>query len=565
MKKIIALALAVLMLLTCLVGCKGKVNENLAAAVEYLETMYEDATKEEPAVLSVDKDVLSVVTVDGVAYNVEWAVTVTEGASDSVKISESETNNCVTIDIPDMPEEDILFTATATVKDEKDNSATAEFSFKVKGIELAEDDADVEAILNDAYALEEGKKMDSEVTLTGKITSVDTPYSADYKNVTVTIVMEGFDDKPIKCYRLAGEGADTLAVGDIITVTGIIANYKGTIEFEQGCVLKSVTKGDGETTTDNNSNNNNNNNNNNSNNNNNNNNNSNNNNNNNNSNNNNNNNNNTTTPLKLVTDQAKILKDAFALGKNETTPYIAELTGEAIDDAQKVNNKDGYTVTIKVDGKNIVCYNMIGKDAALVKGGDKITVRGVIKNFFYDENDEYGKVEFTWDSASQTEVTLVKRVAGTASKTLSIVDNPVAGTAYKFAFVSTDSTKAGTYYAAGGMGTGSAKYYMATTTSSSAAIDVYLENTNGGFYLYTKDENGKKLYMNMEVSGTHVNAVYRDNAATVYTYNAEKKTLVSTVVKEGESIEYAFGTYSYYTTIGTTQTSKDRYFCHFYK
>ncbi|MBQ8267069.1 MAG: hypothetical protein IJZ21_01615, partial [Clostridia bacterium] len=205
MKKIIALALCALMILTTFVGCKDKTNEDLVNAVAYLENMYQTGSKDEPMVLSVDKDVLSVVTVDGVSYTVEWAVTVTEGASDAVKISESDTENCVKIDIPDMPEEDILFTATATVKDEKENAEVAEFSFKVNGIEVA---VDVEKVLNDAYALEEGAKMESEVTLTGKITSVDTPYSAQYKNVTVTIVIEGYDDKPIKCYRLAGDGAD---------------------------------------------------------------------------------------------------------------------------------------------------------------------------------------------------------------------------------------------------------------------------------------------------------------------------------------------------------------------
>ena len=57
-------------------------------------------------------------------------------------------------------------------------------------------------------------------------------------------VIEGYDDKPIKCYRLAGDGADGLAVGDTITVTGIIANYQGTIEFEQGCVVKEIVKAD---------------------------------------------------------------------------------------------------------------------------------------------------------------------------------------------------------------------------------------------------------------------------------------------------------------------------------
>lgn len=40
-----------------------------------------------------------------------------------------------------------------------------------------------------------------------------------------------------QCYRLSGEGAETLAVGDTITVSGTIKNYKGTIEFDKGCTL----------------------------------------------------------------------------------------------------------------------------------------------------------------------------------------------------------------------------------------------------------------------------------------------------------------------------------------
>ncbi len=546
MKKIIALALSVLMILTCLVGCKGKTNEDLANAVAYLENMYQTGSKDEPMVLSVDKDVLSVVTVDGVSYTVEWAITVTEGESDAVKISESDTENCVKIDIPDMPEEDILFTATATVKDEKDNSEVAEFSFKVKGIELA-DGADVETILNDAYALEEGKKMESEVTLTGKITSVDTPYSAQYKNVTVTIVIEGYDDKPIKCYRLAGEGADGLAVGDTITVTGIIANYQGTIEFEQGCVVKEIVKGDGTTTetpttstpttstpttstpttstpttsTP------------------------------------------TTTTLKLVTDQAKILKDAFALGKNETTPYIAQLEGKVISITKEYNEQYGsLTAIINVGGKNITCYNMkVGNvsGGSKLKAGDTITVTGVIKNFYYDEADTSGTVEFTWDEASQTEVVLKKLVVGKEeNKALSVVDNPVVGTAYKFGFLQTK--KNAVYYAVGGMN----GYYMSTSTSSAVAIDVYLEQASGGYYVYAMID-GKKKYLDMQETGAHINAVYVDAPGVVFTYDTTKKTLVVERTKNGETSLYAFGTYGDYVTIGCTDTAKEGYECHFYK
>ena len=73
-------------------------------------------------------------------------------------------------------------------------------------------------------------------TLTGVITSIDTEYSADYGNVTVTIEVEG---KAFQCFRLKGEGADTIKVGDNITVEGPISIYNEKIQVNQG-TLKSV-------------------------------------------------------------------------------------------------------------------------------------------------------------------------------------------------------------------------------------------------------------------------------------------------------------------------------------
>ena len=98
----------------------------------------------------------------------------------------------------------------------------------------------VDAILDAAFALEENASMDSEVTLTGKVTSISEGYNAQYENITVVISVK---NREIKCYRLKGTGADTLAVDDIITVTGIIKNYYGTIEFDTGCTFVLVEKG----------------------------------------------------------------------------------------------------------------------------------------------------------------------------------------------------------------------------------------------------------------------------------------------------------------------------------
>ena len=113
------------------------------------------------------------------------------------------------------------------------------------------------------------------------------------------------------------------------------------------------------------------------------------------------------------------------------------------------------------------------------------------------------------------------------------------------------------YYLAGGM----SSYYMSTTTNASGAIKVYLEQTDGGYYLYTM-ENSSKVYINMVVSGTHVNGAYESTASTVYTWDAESKTVVATV--NGDL--YWFGTRNdkTYTTVGPCKTSYNGFYCMFY-
>ncbi len=99
------------------------------------------------------------------------------------------------------------------------------------------------AIVDAAYGLASGASLaNGPYTLSGVITSVDEAYNTQYSNVTVTMAVTGAaSDKPIKCYRLKGTGADLIAVGTTITVTGQLKNYNGTIEFDSGCTLDSYT------------------------------------------------------------------------------------------------------------------------------------------------------------------------------------------------------------------------------------------------------------------------------------------------------------------------------------
>ena len=136
-----------------------------------------------------------------------------------------------------------------------------------------------------------------------------------------------------------------------------------------------------------------------------------------------------------------------------------------------------------------------------------------------------------------------------------VIEVPKAGVAYKFGMVQGNLNK--TYYLKGGMD----GYYMATTEKVDEAIDVYLEETDGGFYLYTM-VNGVKTYINMVVSDTHVNGAYEATASTVYKWNAEKKTIVAEV----NGADYWFGTRNdnTYTTVGPVKVEYNGFYCQFY-
>ncbi|MBO4278565.1 MAG: hypothetical protein J5891_02010, partial [Spirochaetales bacterium] len=87
-----------------------------------------------------------------------------------------------------------------------------------------------------AYELEDGKALEGARQVKGTIVAIPSAYSKDYGNITVNIQVGGLDDLIIQCYRL--KGGEDLAIGDTITVKGIIKNYKGTIEFDKNCIYE---------------------------------------------------------------------------------------------------------------------------------------------------------------------------------------------------------------------------------------------------------------------------------------------------------------------------------------
>ena len=93
-------------------------------------------------------------------------------------------------------------------------------------------------------------------------------------------------------------------------------------------------------------------------------------------------------------------------------------------------------------------------------------------------------------------------------------------------------------------------YYYATGDYN-AAIDLYIEEADGGFNIYFLDGETKN-YLYVIASGTYINVkIGTSNAGNVWTFNEELGTLVTDV----NGTDYYIGTYGTYNTISASKTT----------
>ena len=187
-----------------------------------------------------------------------------------------------------------------------------------------------EDIVNALYKLEKGQYLDGTFRLYGEIIKIDTAYSEQYNNITVTIVVGDMTDKPVQCFRMKGEGIADLKVGDKITVEGKLKRYNDTFEFDTGAVMIGLGE---------------------------------------------------------IIDPAKIVKQAYLLEGGATMENIT-LTGDIITINTAYSAQYGnITVTIVIGDLTdypIQCFRAKGAEGIDVSGlavGDRITITGTIKNF----------------------------------------------------------------------------------------------------------------------------------------------------------------------------------------
>ncbi len=319
MKKLLAMLIVAALAMTTLCAFAETASDPyMTNARSYLRTMY----KSSPETTMTDYDVVGGVRIGETVYPIVWTAD-----NETVKIIVKD-DGMVTIDVDEKNPEEVAYVLTATITSPvTGETATVAFKHKVPAAMILEG-LSYEEIVAAAYTLEDGLAMEEPQRLFGTIIRIPTPYSEQYGNITVDIQIGDLADQPIQCYRLSGEGAADLKVGDKITVEGIIKNYKGTIEFDKGCVLV----GFGE-----------------------------------------------------IVSQKPVLEAAYKLEDGAAMTAPTALDGEIIKIDTEWSEKYGnITVTIVCDGLTempIMCYRLSGEGAATLAVGDKIGVFGTIKNY----------------------------------------------------------------------------------------------------------------------------------------------------------------------------------------
>ena len=446
---------------------------------------------------------------------------------------------------------------------------TKEFTVKVEAQATV---ANVNTLYNAGLALESGAFLEGQYECTAIVESIATAYNSSYGNISVWLV----DGPPvhIEAYRLKGEGVENIKEGDVITVVGKVKKYvKGddvTIEFDAGCTLKNRVEATFKTVTelyeDGNSG-----------------------------------NQDKTTVFSSYGKVTKVLNPISGTfttcnifisdGKNEIECYKL---GGNVETLKTVKEGDYvscygkmsvYSGTVEFNGCTLIALtnDFVQNDEDIAEeeaNGYKLadqyagewplptTPKHEGTTFAFAITDEETKkyatlsadnkltlipvdaattlkldVTATYNGKSATAVCEFKLVPSEFT-TVVPAETLEPETSYRIGFDKNDRT----YLATGAM----SGYYAVADTDANKAVEAYVEQSGDGWHLYVLIEEAKK-YVNCTVSGTYVNFVYEDEAATVWSYDGAYFSTKATV---GETEETVWaGTRSTFTTIGVYKES----------
>lgn len=103
-------------------------------------------------------------------------------------------------------------------------------------------------------------------------------------------------------------------------------------------------------------------------------------------------------------------------------------------------------------------------------------------------------------------------------------------------------------------------FFIASTNKYAEAPNIYVENVEGGFHLYFKsvDENKNevKTYISAQVSGTYNNILLVKENPVVWSYDAEKGIIITTLVRDEKDFQVYIGTYGTFNTLSLSTLDK---------
>lgn len=495
----------------------GETDASLKDAKDFLVQMYQTGKPTEAMVIKADMDVLA----SAMGYDIAWSVSITKGDAKAVQISDSSKENHVKIDIADSVSADVEFTAIATITDAEGNSEKAEFLFSIPGPKA---DPKADSTLTVKEAIELGSSKAHNVYTTGKyyiVATVVEVTKAEYGNMKVK------DDQgnTLTIYGSYGpDGKDKFTAlnpqpksGDKVKLYGIIGQYNDTPQMKNAWIKEINGKKPATAPTST----------------------------------------RPTTDVKEPAANSEVsIADAIAIAlskesgiyttnKYYVTGTVTEIYNEVYGN-MKIKDSKGNILTLygTYDANGGKGYADL---AVKPKVGDTVTIYGKIGNFNGDPQIKNG-----W----------IRKINGVEQKadkvaTASVVKNPVVGTKYKMGFYQTQ--EGADFYFSGVM----SGFYGATVNDPSKAVDVQMEKSGDGYKLFFTDANGSKQYIKLEQSGTHYNFTF-GSEGSVFTYDADKNSFSAPC---GDQICY-MGTYGSYKTVGCLTTAKLKdgdYIVHLYK
>ena len=241
----------------------------------------------------------------------------------------------------------------------------------------------------------------------------------------------------------------------------------------------------------------------------------------------------------LIPVDNNVIQNVTAIERNDAEKAEYEANRLTVKNEIKANT----TLELPVAGSvyNTVTITWSSDNACAVVDGGKVA-------FTLQKDAQTVKLTATVVSGSET-VTKEFTVAVDAAPTIvpQVVTNPVAGTAYKLFFNHVGFGNLPYYF--NGQ-TNSSGYYGAVSNLLTDAVDVFVENAEGGFYMYFLNPEGNKTYIEAFMSGTYCNLRLTANTPeSVFTMDADYNLPVVTL----DGTKYFLGTYNQNTDIRPTK------------